>query len=163
MMNNARLLLGQLVFPMAAVFLCGVMVGCADVTVRVLAEGDGQSGAPNQPDEKRKPLSVDSFVKPKFPEVTVKKNLSCPPSDEPRLVDPEKQETIAWCWAASAKMAMMAHLKKEFVPQQCSIVEDVLNPNVAVNCCSASSNHIQNECIQGRVAGVGISRVWIRV
>lgn len=143
MMNHARLWGVERLFRIAAVVLSLLIGGCTEVAVRVSAETNGQTVVSHDPDGKRKSLDVDSFVIPKKALDTVN-NPSCSVP-----VDLQKQETISWCWAASAKMAMMPHLKKEFVPQQCSIAESVLNPSLAVNCCSPSSNTIQIECIQG--------------
>ena len=143
MKNHTQLLIGQHLFRIAAVLLYFIMGGCADVTVRVAAETDGQTVVSQDSDTKKRSLSVDTFVKP------TEKNGERPISQTCSVsMDPRKQETPGWCWAASVQMVMMAqknHLNH--LPQQCHIVDAVLDPNVIGTCCS--SNIEKNACIQG--------------
>ncbi|MBL8054574.1 MAG: C39 family peptidase [Nitrospira sp.] len=80
-----------------------------------------------------------------------KKRLSgnkCPLSRY-RLTNGEKQETEAWCWAASTRLAMAFHNKeqsKETDPQ-CNIVTKTLALSQdKVKCCTGT---IPGQCVQG--------------
>jgi len=59
----------------------------------------------------------------------------------------EDQETISWCWAASAQMVINYFRKAAEKPElkQCSIVDDVVNP--PVTCCGVAGN--SGLCNQG--------------
>jgi hypothetical protein len=58
------------------------------------------------------------------------------------------QETISWCWAASAQMVMEA-IPGDFSGGQCDIVGNVLDVNPPKRCCPPpETNKTSEQCLQ---------------
>jgi hypothetical protein len=136
------------------VALClGFVWGCAEVEVLIPSH---QSGPKEPPYDPRKPsITLDTL---KQMQMQGTREI-CDRKDSKTLEVPrEKQQTPAWCWAASTRMVMEYHNKKQKKPTdtdpQCAIVKKIWGPWVGeVNCCEGQSAqdfiNAPSKCVQG--------------
>lgn len=137
-------------FGLGIALCLGLTSACVRVDVSVRSQGNNHPlGPPFQPDNKL-PISIEKLKK-RHAGI----NKECY-SSLLEAIDREKQQTEAWCWAASTRIVMEYHNKKELKPTalQCDIVKNVLNPWLGgVNCClrQVTTDFIDApaECVQG--------------
>lgn len=132
--------------------LCmGFVWGCAEVEVLIPSHISGPKEPPYDPGKPPITLTIDELK-----EIQMKgKKLPCNPNGLTLDISREKQQTPAWCWAASTRMVMEYHNKEQKpTDPQCEIVKKVFGTSLErANCCETkiASDFIDapSECVRG--------------
>ena len=141
------------IFGICVALCLGFVWGCAEVEVLIPSHLSGPKEPQYDPGKPPITLTLD-----KLKEMQMQGGRPiCDPKRSKTLEVPrEKQQTPAWCWAASTRMVMEYHNKKQQNPTdlQCDLVRKVFDLSlVRANCCETkiSSDFIDapSECVRG--------------
>jgi hypothetical protein len=124
-------------FGLCIALCIGLASACVHVDVSVTSQDNNPLGPPF-PSNYKLPISIKELKK-RHAGINAGINKECLPRKF-LAIDREKQQTAAWCWAASARMVMEYRNKSEQPPKptalQCDIVRNVFGLwTEGTNCC----------------------------